>query len=273
MASTARSRSSGATSTPPQQQQSRLGNLGSVLMSYDHSSGDESSSSQHQYQQHQQQMGHELTIDVPGRKSVNAIDSDGIDDDDDDDDDEQQQHDDGDVDDDERERSLTLGSEFDLNWITGAGGGKEGRGMSIGSGMFTPMGEECVSSTMDDPTVVSSDVSAYASSSARRGPTTTTTTATTTTTTTHQQPSAGGAQRWQQHQLMPARLRGDSTASASHFLNGLFHEKQQSHPPRACGGQMTIAHTPPTQMLNSYENSRFGKRMRAGVSSHVFLFP
>ena len=243
-------------------------------MSYDHSSGDESSSSRHQYQhqsqQHPQQMGHQLTIGVPGRKSVDAGDGDGIDDDYDDAD---QQHDDCDADDDERERSLTLGSEFDLNWITGAGGGKEGRGMSIGSGMFTPMGEECVSSTMDDPTVVSSDVSAYASSSARRGPTTTTTTATTTTTTTHQQPSAGGAQRWQQHQLMPARLRGDSTASASHFLNGLFHEKQQSHPPRACGGQMTIAHTPPTQMLNSYENSRFGKRMRAGVSSHVFLFP
>ena len=140
--------------------------------------------------------------------------------------------------------------------------------MSISSGMFTPMGDECVSSTMDDPTVVSSDVSAYASSSARRGPTTTTTT-----TTTHQQPSAGGAQRWQQQQSMPARLRGDSTASASHFLNGLFHEKQQSHPPRACDGLMTIAHTPPTQMLNSYENSHFGKRMRAGVSYHVFLFP
>jgi hypothetical protein len=111
-----------------------------------------------------------------------------------------------------------------------------------------------------------------------------------------------------------SRLRGDSTASASNFLNGLFdqsfisvpevvssshqeeeEEGQQQHEqhllsnlsqqlaPIGGGGQssinnnmkndtnnikkMMISHTPPTQFgINSYENSHFGKRMRSGVS-------
>jgi hypothetical protein len=114
-----------------------------------------------------------------------------------------------------------------------------------------------------------------------------------------------------------SRLRGDSTASASNFLNGLFdqsfitvpevvssshqegeveEEQQQQYEqnslsnlsqqlaPIGGGGQssinnnmkndtnnikkkMMISHTPPTQFgLNSYEYSHFGKRMRSGVS-------
>ena len=111
-----------------------------------------------------------------------------------------------------------------------------------------------------------------------------------------------------------SRLRGDSTASASNFLNGLFdqsfinvpetvvssshqdgeeeeeerqlqNEQSMSNLPQSQqspigGGQsnymkndnnnikeMKISHTPPTQFgLNSYENSHFGKRMRSGVS-------
>ena len=112
-----------------------------------------------------------------------------------------------------------------------------------------------------------------------------------------------------------SRLRGDSTASASNFLNGLFdqsfinvpetvvssshqdgeeeeeeeqqlqNEQSMSNLPQSQqspigGGQsnymkndnnnikkMMISHTPPTQFgLNSYENSHFGKRMRSGVS-------
>jgi hypothetical protein len=283
MASTKSSttRSTTTTSAPAQkqQQQSRRGNLGSVLMSYDHSfrGGGED-------EQTRQSMGHRLAIDLP-EKHVNAID-DGLDDDDDDDDDEdhgEQDHGGGNCNDDnDRVRSLTLGSEFDLAWITG--GMKEGRGMSIGSGTgrFTPLGEcnnnmttttsnestatwtAMATAMTDDPTVVSSDVSASepSTSDARRIRTT-------------------GAQRWQpqqqQQQHMPARSRGDSTASASHFLNGLFHNHQlQQQPPsqaRAHGQHVmtAVAHTPPTQMGNSYENSHFGKRMRAGVSNNPFF--
>ncbi|KAL3809918.1 hypothetical protein ACHAXA_005332 [Cyclostephanos tholiformis] len=257
---------SATTSAPPQQQQqqSRRGNLGSVLMSYDHSSRSED-------QRPEQSMGHRLTIDVT-EMHVNAID-DGLDNDDD-------GHDD------DRVRSLTLGSEFDLSWIVG--GTKDGRGMSISSvgGLLAPLGEYNNNATtsaavaMDDPTVVSSDVSASASDAGRVQ-----------TTMTQQQQqqqrqaagtstSAGGvAQRWQQqqqqHMPAPARSRGDSTASASLFLNGLFHhhhhqqQQQQQPPPPRPHGQHTMmaAHTPPTQMGNSYENSHFGKRMRAGSIS------
>ena len=85
-----------------------------------------------------------------------------------------------------------------------------------------------------------------------------------------------------QHQGIPARERADSTASqffngltlgrergdstASSFLNGLY--QQQSVLPQETRSQSSImiAHTPPTQMGTSYENSHFGKRMRAGVS-------
>jgi hypothetical protein len=147
--------------------------------------------------------------------------------------------------DDDRERSMTLGSEFDIIM-------KDGRGMSISDYYYNTNNSN-------------------------------------------------------------SRLRGDSTASASNFLNGLFdqsfisvpevvssshqeeEEEQQQHEqhllsnlsqqlaPIGGGGQssinnnmkndtnnikkMMISHTPPTQFgINSYENSHFGKRMRSGVS-------
>jgi hypothetical protein len=280
MASTRSATTRSTTTSAPaqqqqQQQQSRRGNLGSVLMSYDQSSR----GGPDEEQQPRQSMGHRLAIDLPDKR-VNAID-DGLDDDDDEDHGEQYEGG-GECDDDDnddRVRSLTLGSEFDLAWITG--GMKEGRGMSIGSGaeLLTPLGDynynngsnnnanatktsnestAMATAMMDDPTVVSSDVCASEPSTtdARRVRTT-------------------GGQRWQQQQQhMPARSRGDSTASATYFLNGLFHNHQQPQPPsqvRAHGQHaMTVAHTPPTQMGNSYENSHFGKRMRAGVSILIY---
>jgi hypothetical protein len=144
--------------------------------------------------------------------------------------------------DDDRERSMTLGSEFDIIM-------KDGRGMSISDYYYNT-----------------------------------------------------------NNNSNNSRLRGDSTASASNFLNGLFdqsfisvpevvsssHQKEQqqqqqqqyeqnslsnlSQQPIGGGGQssmkndtntkkMMISHTPPTQFgINSYENSHFGKRMRSGVS-------
>ena len=90
--------------------------------------------------------------------------------------------------------------------------------------------------------------------------------------------SAG--QQQQQHEQLPARLRGDSTASISQFLHGIYPQPtathqlptQQATATRAQGSQM-VAHTPPTQMGTSYENSHFGKRMRAGVSYNLELSP
>jgi hypothetical protein len=151
--------------------------------------------------------------------------------------------------DDDRERSMTLGSEFDIIM-------KDGRGMSISDYYYNT-----------------------------------------------------------NNNSNNSRLRGDSTASASNFLNGLFdqsfisvpevvssshqdEEQQQqqyeqhslsnlSQQPIGGGGgggqsssinnnmkndtnnikKMMISHTPPTQFgINSYENSHFGKRMRLGVS-------
>ncbi len=127
----------------------------------------------------------------------------------------------------DRERSLTFGS-FDLNYVMG----KE-RGLSI-SGLLTPLGEPSNSAVQQQP----------------------------------QQ------QQTHQHIQLPARLRGDSTASISQFLHGIYpqpitstqqHPTQQTTATRAQASQM-VAHTPPTQMGTSYENSHFGKRMRAGVS-------
>lgn len=62
-----------------------------------------------------------------------------------------------------------------------------------------------------------------------------------------------------------ARGRGESHGSAAMFLNGIYNnnnngglQQQKHHQP--------ISHTPPTHFGTSYENSHFGKRMRAGVS-------
>lgn len=76
---------------------------------------------------------------------------------------------------------------------------------------------------------------------------------------------SSGSSSWQQQRLAsPVRERGDSTASQ--FLKGLY--QQQLPPPQVHPSSSGIvAHTPPTQMGTSYENSHFGKRMRAGSIS------
>mmetsp|Transcript_23441 Transcript_23441/g.38293 ORF Transcript_23441/g.38293 Transcript_23441/m.38293 type:complete len:727 (-) Transcript_23441:689-2869(-) len=270
-------------SAPPQAQQQ--GNLETVLTQFDHSHN-----SPHQSPHHQPQTPpSSLTINIPGGGSTNN-----------------HQDDDGDMDD--RERSLTLGSEFDLGWILG----KDGRGMSM-SGLLTPMGAEpAVDGGMSSEGTSTTVVSGSPSSS--HNPT---------------QIVAGGAPIVGAHddidaatatfaatflprlpedatvsqsaepininimlpiettsgqqQGIPARERADSTASqffnvltlgrergdstASSFLNGLY--QQQSVLPQETRSQSSImiAHTPPTQMGTSYENSHFGKRMRAGSIS------
>ncbi|KAL7540903.1 hypothetical protein ACHAXR_011345 [Thalassiosira sp. AJA248-18] len=244
MASATRSRDA-----PPQAQQQ--GNLGSVLTQFDHSHQQNPEQSYHA-------PGSTLTINVPGGGST---DQDGAD----------------------RERSLTMGSEFDLGW---GSLGKDGRGMSF-SGLMTPLGEpadgmsEATSTTAISGSTSSTHNSTQAApalvpsggavmgttNSNNSGPATATTFAATflprlPENTTVPKPADMNFNMGQQ--TIPARARGDSTASQ--FLNGLYQQQlPQQHQPRS-QNQM-IAHTPPSQMGTSYENSHFGKRMRAGSIS------
>jgi len=182
----------------------------------------------------------------------------------------------------DRERSLTLGSEFDLAYVMG----KDGRGMSI-SGLLGEAEE------FDHATSVATESTAPSSSSDHNHAT-------------NVEPrdrsyssiSFGNAflprlpenntsanimqpvdddPISKEPEAIPSslsgRARGDSTASQ--FLNGIYnhqpqHEllQQQQHLGGGARDQsQMIAHTPPTQMGTSYENSHFGKRMRSGSIS------
>ena len=158
--------------------------------------------------------------------------------------------------DDDRERSLTLGS-VDLHSIVM---GKDGRGLSF-SGLMTPAGggdehmSEGTAATHVSGSTSSTNHSAQAAPS-------------NTDTLLPKLPEHGSTVSAsipvQTKTGAPAtsRARGDSTASQ--FLHGLM---QQPLPPAQRRGQgPLISHTPPTQMGTSYENSHFGKRIRAGVS-------
>ena len=208
---------------------SRVGNLESVLTSYDHSHNNNSNTNNNNKNpsptlSQQPYTTGALTISVPTEGSVAAAANQHL------------EQDGGNNLDADRERSLTLGSEFDLGYVMG----KDGRGMSI-SGLLTPLGEP---EMMDHETMVSDSTGQHS--------------------TTQQHTAEGGDSRHlpglPEHgtaqQAIPAsRARGDSTASQ--FVNGI------------CNGPglgKMISHTPPTQMGTSYENSHFGKRMRAGVS-------
>jgi len=227
-------------SSNPPQASARQGNLAGVLTSYDHKNKTQSISSQ----PHASSNGSSLSINVPDKaaSSGNNTNQDA---------------------DDDRERSLTLGSEFDLGYIMG----KDGRGMSI-SGLLTPLGEAVLDGTISEGTH---------------------TTAVTSSTSSTQHAAGGGGAVHQHLSQVPehasssapiptpaannnthrhnTRSRGDSTAS---FLNGLYQDQQQqsSVSTRSHGKKNNnmIAHTPPTGLGASYENNRFGKRIRSGVS-------
>ena len=111
-------------SSNPPQASARQGNLAGVLTSYDHKNKTQSISSQ----PHASSNGSSLSINLPDKaaSSGNNTNQDA---------------------DDDRERSLTLGSEFDLGYIMG----KDGRGMSI-SGLLTPLGEAVLDGTISEGT-------------------------------------------------------------------------------------------------------------------------
>ena len=231
-------RSSGSGATQTQQHQ---GNLGTVLTEFDHS--------------HPEQKDHQ----APGSLTINVPTAD---------------QDDGE----DRERSLTLGSEFDLGWALG----KDGRAMSI-SGLFTPMGDPA--DGMSESTATT-HVSGSTSSTHGAAPAPVQSSAThylpgvpenSTQTDTSVPVKTEEEDDDNVSDLMSAsipvktatgptgRARGDSTASA--FLNGILYQQQLPDQGQTRAQSTMIAHTPPTQMGTSYENTHFGKRMRSGVSS------
>ncbi len=164
-----------------------------------------------------------------------------------------------------------MGSEFDQIFTHL---GKDGRGMSI-SGLLTPLGDSMSEGT--STTAISGSTSSTihsmqvgggpqsqahlprlpegTSSSGIMSMDTDTTPLTSNYTTSSSRaiPVGGGA-----------RGRGESHGSAAMFLNGIYNnnsslQQQQKH-------HQPISHTPPSHFGTSYENSHFGKRMRAGVS-------
>lgn len=174
----------------------------------------------------------------------------------------------GSVREEDRDRSLTMGSEFDQIF---AHIGKDGRGMSIG-GLLTPLGDAMSEGT--STTAVSGSTSSTANSAVMH----------------HSQAAAQShLPRLPEHARssgsMPmdttpitsnntsvpsraipvgARGRGESLGSASMFLNGIYNTSNSQQQLK----QQPISHTPPSYLGTSYENSHFGKRMRAGVSSY-----
>lgn len=196
----------------------------------------------------------------------------------------------------DRGRSLTLGSEFDLDWESG----RDERGLSF-SGLLTPLGDPIPEEIASTTTVVSTYTSAStehhstnnhhhhlsAPCTSADGIVNSTTSSQSNLNFTLNQGGHNSTwgqhqanvqqQRQQQqmvhHQTLPARSRGDSTASASQFLNELYNRQQYPlhQQPRNQGQFSLMSHTPPTQMGSSYENSHFGKRMRAGVSLSLEL--
>jgi hypothetical protein len=233
---------------PPQQ-----GNLESVLTHYEHARDNAINNNPTEYSSAQQQTSQQpqasapLTIDIPS----------GL-------------HPGGGVEKEEdRDRSLTMGSEFDQFF---AHVGKDGRGMSI-SGLLTPLGDAMsegtsstaisgsTSSTYNSTGMHHSHGAAASQSHLPRLPENDTSssgdvvmsmdatpiTSNYTTVSSRAIPVGG------------ARGRGESHGSAAMFLNGIYNNNnQKQHQP--------ISHTPPSHLGTSYENSHFGKRMRAGVS-------
>ncbi len=257
------------------QQSPQQGNLGSLLTHYESQKNNNNTTdgqtqtynnqSSSSVEQKQPQAPAPLTINIPSGIHSGA---DGVKEED-------------------RDRSLTMGSEFDqiFNHL-----GKDGRGMSI-SGLFTPVGDAMSEGT--STTAISGSTSSTYNSAGGQ----------------HQQVMVGAAPAPQSQaphlprlpentssssggimamdatpitsnyttgasRAIPvggARGRGESHGSAAMFLNGIYNnnsnlqqQQKQQHQP--------ISHTPPTHLGTSYENSHFGKRMRAGVSFLISVF-
>ena len=132
----------------------------------------------------------------------------------------------------DRERSLTLGSEFD-GWSMG----RDERGMSF-SGILTPMGEPDAEETTASTTGTAAADSSHLPSIAEQA---------VVQTSIPLKPEEGGSnllpERTETQSIPLSRPRGDSLAS---FLK-------------------LISHTPPSSVSTSYEKGRFGKRPRQGV--------
>eukprot|EP00573_Skeletonema_grethae_P004441 CAMPEP_0201694918 /NCGR_PEP_ID=MMETSP0578-20130828/7016_1 /ASSEMBLY_ACC=CAM_ASM_000663 /TAXON_ID=267565 /ORGANISM="Skeletonema grethea, Strain CCMP 1804" /LENGTH=635 /DNA_ID=CAMNT_0048180669 /DNA_START=165 /DNA_END=2072 /DNA_ORIENTATION=+ len=254
-----------------QQQQSpqQQGNLGSLLTHYEHA---QKNSINHGQTNHQapppttSSTTAPLTIDIPSGIKEET---------------------------DDRDRSLTMGSEFDQIFTHL---GKDGRGMSI-SGLLTPLGDSMSEGT--STTAISGSTSSTFNSMGvmmggpqqsqqqqvhlprlPEGTTSSTSSAggsgvmsmdTDTTPLTSNYTTSGSSSS----RAIPvggARVRGESHGSAAMFLNGIYNnnssnsssglqqQQQQKH-------HQPISHTPPTHFGTSYENSHFGKRMRAGSIS------
>jgi hypothetical protein len=244
-------------SSQAQAHQPQQGNLESVLSHYEHARNNTNNNNQNQSSFAQQQTSQQpqasapLTIDIPS----------GV-------------HPGGGVKEEDRDRSLTMGSEFDQIF---AHIGKDGRGMSI-SGLLTPLGDAMSEGTSS--TAISGSTSSTYNSAGMHH-------------------SSQGAAASQSHHLprLPenasssgdvvmsmddatpitsnyttvtsraipvggARVRGESHGSAAMFLNGIYNNNNQKQQQQ----QQPISHTPPSHLGTSYENSHFGKRMRAGVS-------
>mmetsp|Transcript_18001 Transcript_18001/g.29479 ORF Transcript_18001/g.29479 Transcript_18001/m.29479 type:complete len:626 (+) Transcript_18001:261-2138(+) len=250
------------------QQSPQQGNLGSLLTHYEHAQKNKNTDGQGQTShnqssslEQQSQAPAPLTIDIPSdiRSSAGVKEED-------------------------RDRSLTMGSEFDqiFNHL-----GKDGRGMSI-SGLLTPLGD-AMSEGTSTTAISGSTSSTYNSVGGQQHPTL----------------AAGvGAPQSQAPQLprLPentsssssggimamdttpittnystgtsraipvggARGRGESHGSAAMFLNGIYNNNNSNLQQQLKQQHQPISHTPPTHLGTSYENSHFGKRMRAGSIS------
>eukprot|EP00574_Skeletonema_japonicum_P006999 CAMPEP_0201724532 /NCGR_PEP_ID=MMETSP0593-20130828/8262_1 /ASSEMBLY_ACC=CAM_ASM_000672 /TAXON_ID=267983 /ORGANISM="Skeletonema japonicum, Strain CCMP2506" /LENGTH=661 /DNA_ID=CAMNT_0048215815 /DNA_START=209 /DNA_END=2194 /DNA_ORIENTATION=- len=270
------------------QQQQQQSNLGSLLTHYEHAQKNINNNNNYHDHGHDQ-TNHQapptpttssspapLTIDIPSG-SIHG--SSGV------------------KEEEDRDRSLTMGSEFDqiLSHL-----GKDGRGMSI-SGLLTPLGDAMsegtsttaisgsTSSTFNSMQQQQTHVQAVgvggpqsqqvhlprlpegisSSSSVSAGggimsmdttPLTSNYTYLTTTTTSSSRaiPVGGGG---------GARGRGESHGSAAMFLNGIYNNNNSSSLQQQQKHHQPISHTPPSHFGTSYENSHFGKRMRAGSIS------
>ena len=232
------------------EEHSQQGNLGSLLTRYDNSQHQSSSSRGQQPA---------LTIDIPAGMHG------------------------GGIKDEERDRSLTMGSEFDQIF---SHLGKDGRGMSI-SGLLTPLGDAMSEGT--NTTAISGSTAStfnsvgvqqvagaapqshlprlpeYATSSSSSGNNTMKMDVT---------PLTSNYSTATSIAIPVGRGRGESHGSATMFLNGIYNNNssnatnlQQSQVQKH---HQPISHTPPSHFGTSYENSHFGKRMRAGVSLRVF---
>lgn len=251
------------------QQSPQQGNLGSLLTHYEQNSNsnttdegqNQTNNNQSSSLEQQSQAPAPLTIDIPS----------GI-------------HSSAGVKEEDRDRSLTMGSEFDqiFNHL-----GKDGRGMSI-SGLLTPLGD-AMSEGTSTTAISGSTSSTYNSAGGQQHPTSAAAGVGAPQSQAPQLPrlpehtsssSSGGIMAMDATPIASnystgtsraipvggARGRGESHGSAAMFLNGIYNNNNSNFQQQQKQQHQPISHTPPTHLGTSYENSHFGKRMRAGVS-------